>query len=234
MYFADRRGAGFNGYRRGHADHGQRLLNDVRQLVRLVKREHPGLPVTLLGLSWGGKKATAYAKTNVGDIGRLVLLYPGLAPRIRPNLWQASQLWFARSHDTRSKYVQVPLTDVRLMTDRLEQQQFIAGDPLALHFVTSGFLNSGRDLDRIVRRVSPPMPPTLLMLAGNDQIINNRKTRDIVGHFVTDSLTILEYPNAQHTLEFDSRREQIAGELIDWLDRPIIPTTTARQNHPTH
>ena len=93
VYFADRRGSGWNGRWRGHADHGLRLLNDVRQLVRTVRRDHPNVPLTLMGLSWGGKAATAFAATYPELIDRLALLYPGLKPQIRPTLWQRFQTW---------------------------------------------------------------------------------------------------------------------------------------------
>ena len=80
VYFADRRGSGLNGRQRGHADHGQRLLHDVRQLVRLVRQYHPDKSITLLGLSWGGKIAAAFAATFPDLIDRLALLCPGLEP----------------------------------------------------------------------------------------------------------------------------------------------------------
>lgn len=55
VYFADRRGSGLNGLQRGHADHGQRLLSDVRQLIQLAQHEHTdtSLPLTLMSVSWG-------------------------------------------------------------------------------------------------------------------------------------------------------------------------------------
>ena len=150
VYFADRRGSGLNGRWRGHADHGVRLLNDVRQLIRLVRREHPALPLTLLGLSWGGKTAAAIASTYPSEIDRLALLYPGLRPHIKPNWWQRFQLSFARRHDLRRHPVRIPLQDVSLFTDDPEAQSEIQDDPLALEYVTSGFLNAGRDLDQLL------------------------------------------------------------------------------------
>ena len=66
VYFADRRGSGLNGAQRGHAAHAMRLVNDVRALRLLAIAETaplatPPLPVTLLGISWGGKIAAATA-----------------------------------------------------------------------------------------------------------------------------------------------------------------------------
>ncbi|MCP4787332.1 MAG: alpha/beta hydrolase [Fuerstiella sp.] len=218
VYFADRRGSGRNELRRGHADHGERLLNDVRQLVRLVHREHPAVPLSLLGLSWGGKIAAAVASTSPDSIDSLVLLYPGLAPRIRPTWWQALQLKFARHHDVRHRPVTIPLEDPRLLTADPEHQNFVNNDPLALRVVTSGFLNSGHDLDEIVRRHADRIHhPTLLMLAGRDQIIDNSKTKQVAESFSTRHLTTVCYPDAQHTLEFETVRDEFVSDLIRWL-----------------
>ncbi|MCP4170480.1 MAG: alpha/beta hydrolase [Fuerstiella sp.] len=218
VYFADRRGAGLNEIGRGHADHGERLLNDVRQLIRLVRREHSGVRLSLLGLSWGGKTAAALACTSPDSVDRLVLLYPGLVPRIRPLWWQSLQLKFARHHDMRHKTVLIPLEDPRLMTSVVEHQEFISNDPLALRFVTSGFLNSGLDLEQLVyQRADQICHPTLLMLAGRDQIMDNAKTRRLADSFSTSELTSVCYPDARHTLEFEPVRDQFVGDLVDWL-----------------
>lgn len=218
VYFADRRGSGLNGRSRGHADHGQRLLNDVHQLLDVVVRNHPHQPITLLGISWGGKIAAAFAATCPAKIHRLALLNPGLEPQIRPNWWQCLQLGFARSHDIRHKNVLLPLTDPKLFTDDPKHQAFIEDDPLALHSVTSGFLNAGRDLDKIVRdNAAAIRHPVLLMLAGKDRIINNVKTKQRANTFSSKRVTTIEYPDAEHTLEFHSRRDVVISDLITWL-----------------
>ncbi|MFY9254939.1 MAG: alpha/beta fold hydrolase [Fuerstiella sp.] len=226
VYFADRRGSGLNGWKRGHADHGMRLINDVRQLVRFAKRSQPAnesgssqsLPVTLLGLSWGGKTAAAFAATYPHEIDRLALLYPGLLPRLKPNVWQKFLLWFAKSHDLRHKSVVIPLQDPALFTDEREHQTSILNDPLALHRVTSGFINSGRDLDRIVQhQLQSIHHPTLLMLAGKDAIIDNDRTAKLVSRFASHVQTFRTYPDACHTLEFAANRNEIVADLIDWL-----------------
>lgn len=224
VYFADRRGSGLNGRPRGHADHGQRLLNDVRQLVRLARREQPDVPLTLLGLSWGGKTAAAFAASCPNLIDRLVLMYPGLKPWIRPTLWQRFQLSFARRHDIRRHPVTIPLQNPALFTDNVEKQQFIVNDPLALEYVTSGFLNAGRDLDAILFAGRAAVThPTLLMLAGRDQIVDNLRTKQLVEDFSSQQLSSVVYRDASHTLEFDQRRDAFINDLIAWLETTEAP-----------
>lgn len=222
VYFADRRGSGLNGRQRGHADHGRRLLNDVRQLVRLAQAEHtdPRIPLALMGISWGGKTATAFALQHPDLVDRLLLLTPGLCPRIGPTLWQRTQLRFARRHDIRHREVAIPLRDPALFTNTLRWQEFIADDPLALHYVTSGFLNAGRDLDHIIAQSGPLAPAVFMALAGGDRIIDNAATRALVGRLHAPCLIVQEYESACHTLEFESNRRAIVDDMIRFLNWP--------------
>ena len=220
VYFADRRGSGLNGRQRGHADHGLRLLNDVRQLIRLARREHAqsSPPLTLMSVSWGAKIAAALAATWPDEIDQLALLYPGLITLLQPTRWQNLRLCLAQRFDVRFRGVDIPLTDPRQFTAEPEYQQFIAEDPLALHRVTSGFLTAGRDLDRIIREnCGQIVRPTLLMLAGQDRIIDNDATSRFVAGFGSKCQTTIRYPDARHTLEFEPDREQFVHDLIDWL-----------------
>jgi acylglycerol lipase len=220
VYFGDRRGSGLNEFQRGHAAHGMRLIHDVIALNELARHDHRDrLPVTLLGLSWGGKIAAATAALFPGEFDGLALLYPGLKPRIRPNLWQRFRLHLARCLEITKNDIPIPLRAPRLFTDSLEWQQFIANDALALHSVTSSLLNAGNDLDGIVAIHSKDIRcPVLLMLAGRDQIINNPKTRILVTRFGTNHLTCRTYPEACHTLEFEGDRVAIFSDLTEWLE----------------
>lgn len=220
VYFADRRGAGLNGHLRGHADSGMRLLHDVRHLYDRAQIDWPNHPMTLMGLSWGGKTAAAFAALQLRRLDRLVLLYPGLCPRVRPNPGQRFLLWFARTHDIRHKPVRIPLNDPALFTDNGHAQQMIRTDPLALHTVTSGFINAGRELDQMIEHCTAVLPPTLVLLAGRDQIIDNRATRRLLAQKKFESLQVTEYPKARHTLEFEPDRDDVFADLTEWILSP--------------
>lgn len=230
VYFADRRGSGLNGFQRGHAAHGMRLINDVRALAALAQDERRKsmddsglLPMVIMGISWGGKIAAAAAATFPDEFSGLALLYPGLHPRLRPNAWQRFRLNLARRFEITKTDIPIPLRDPELFTDTIEWQKFIANDPLALHTVTSSLLNAGRDLDDLIAAGATDIRcPVLLMLAGRDRIIDNSKTLVLVTRFGTSHLTSICYPNACHTLEFEPDRAAIFSDLTDWLGR--IPT----------
>ena len=225
VYFPDRRGSGLNEFQRGHAAHGMRLMNDVRALAALAQDEGRKpvddgglLPVIIMGISWGGKIAAAAAATFPNEFDGLALLYPGLHPRLCPNAWQRFRLNFARRFEITRTDIPIPLRAPELFTDTVEWQEFIANDPLALHAVTSGLLNAGRDLDeQIAERAADIRCPVLLLLAGRDRIIDNQETRVLMTRFGTSHLTSICYPDACHTLEFEPNRAAIFSDLTEWL-----------------
>ncbi|MBL8810223.1 MAG: alpha/beta fold hydrolase [Planctomycetaceae bacterium] len=225
VYFADRRGSGLNGRQRGHASHGMRLVNDVRELRQIAIAESQTADagetpqVCVMGISWGGKIAAASATLFPTEFQSLALLYPGLFPRIGPTWSQQLRLTLARRLEVTKEHIPIPLSNPALFTQVEEWQRFIVEDPLALHTVTSSFLNAGRDLDDIVQtRVSQLQQPALLMLAENDDIIDNKKTRAFFQSLPTRSLTLRTWEGARHTLEFEPDRVRIFDELLNWLN----------------
>ncbi len=222
VLFLDRRGSGRNFSRRGDVPHGDRLINDVVQVLSDVRRHRdrvaPNAPVVLLGLSWGGKLAVITAARRTELVDGLALLYPGLCARVQPTAWQRVRLNLARRLDVRHKRIEIPLNDPALFTAELRWQEFIRNDPLALREVTSGFLLAHQDLTRESLAAAPQiLCPTLLMLAGRDQIIDNEATKIWAARLGTGTVTLQEYTEAQHTLEFESQPDHFVDDLLAWL-----------------
>ena len=223
VLFVDRRGSGMNAARRGDAPHGDRLINDVVQVLAEVRRRRDQvgsqIPVVLLAVSWGGKLAAITAARRPELVDALALLYPGLCSRVQPTAMQRARLWLARKLDIRNKRIEIPLNDPALFTAEPRWQEFIRLDPLTLRDVTSGFLLAHQDLTReSLAAASAIHCPTLLMLAGRDRIIDNAATKDWARRLGTREFMLHEYPDAQHTLEFEPHPERFVADLLAWLE----------------
>ena len=72
-------------------------------------------------------------------------------------------------------------------------------------------------LRRAARRVRVP---TLLVLAGHDRIIDNRRTRAFAARFGAVT-TILDYPGAHHTLEFEPDDHPWVADVTDWVEKRL-------------
>ena len=230
LRFMDRRGSGLNSTARGHASHQDRLINDVVQFANSVRHEceplHPRLPVILLAVSWGGKLAAAVCARFPQLFDAVALLYPGIHARVRPTWYQSRLLDLAECLGVADRLVEIPLSDPALFTADPLRQKFIRDDDLALHQVTTSFLLAGRSLDALAAQMPVRWSrPTLVMLAGRDRIIDNTASRVFFNRFVAAAPEVIEYADAQHTLEFEPNREQILDDLIDWLAVQCNPTS---------
>jgi alpha-beta hydrolase superfamily lysophospholipase len=215
VHFLDRRGAGLNIEQPGDIDCWETWLADV---TSYLQQERDDRPTVLCGISWGGKLAAAVARRNPALIRGLALVCPGLYSHFEPGL--AKRLILAAPVPPRLKRRRfpIPLRRAALFTDSPEWRKFIAHDPLTLREVTWRFAREDRALTRFAREAAPFLRmPLLLVLAGRDPIVNNRRTRNYFFRTKTAQRTLLEYPNAAHTLEFEADPQPYFGDLADWI-----------------
>jgi len=217
-FFPDRRGSGANQVDRGHAPSARRLILDIVQLLEKVRREKRECPLCLVGISWGGKLAVITAARHPDLVNSFALVCPGLRPRV--DVSRREKLGVAWAFLTSPKKpFPIPLSDPALFTENPEGQAFIASDPLSLRLGTAGLLASSRFIDRQVRKSLPQIrQPALLMLAGRDRIINNDQTREDFRRIASTDQTVITYPDAHHTLEFEPDPQRYAHDLIAWLE----------------
>lgn len=222
VFFLDRRGSGMNAKQRGHAAHELRLLADVRQFLsqlRWARRQQPRLPVILMGVSWGGKLAATYAATYPEDIEALALLYPGLHSQLRPTWSQVWKLNWASGAGWGHATAPIPLNDPALFTDSLEWQEFIRRDELALQRVSVDFLRSNLHMSRLLEAgISAISCPTLMLLAGRDDIVDNVANRQSLARMAAAKTELIEYPTACHTLEFEPDSHPFIADVLRWLE----------------
>jgi alpha-beta hydrolase superfamily lysophospholipase len=223
VFFLDRRGSGLNDQARGDTPSFRRLLDDLAEFLQRLRSqqsgESPGRPVFLLAISWGGKLAAALPRYHPGLIQGLALLCPGFFPRVRPS--RKDQLRIAWSYLVSPRRLfPIPLSDPELFTASPRWQQFLRDDALSLHRATARFLVHSRRLDAYLRLApSHVTVPVLLLLAGQDRIIQNEQTRRFVESFAAADREVIEYPEAHHTLEFESQPHRYLDDLLRWLKR---------------
>ncbi len=227
LFFLDRRGSGLNSSQRGHAPSAERLIQDVIQFIYDCRNgsglENQNLPIYLSGLSWGGKLATVVAGRTQELIDGLILLYPGICAKVRPNHLQKFLLKMAKGDRFQYRNAKIPLGDSALFTQDEHWQKWIDKDYMSLREATVSFFRSSLELDQLSQLALPNLQkPLLMMLAGQDRIIDNNKTRDYFRQIIARDKKLIEYPDADHTLEFEANRESIFNDLLNWLDKQSL------------
>jgi alpha-beta hydrolase superfamily lysophospholipase len=226
VYFLDRRGSGLNEKNRGDAPSFRRLLDDLAEFLTTLTRTSPlgsagRLPVFLAGISWGGKLAVALERRHPGLVEGIALLCPGFFAKVRPPLGRRLLIVLSRLFRPRKLFA-IPLNEPELFTANPRWQQFLRDDPLRLHQATARLLLESVRLDGYLRFVPKYVHvPILLLLAEQDRIINNARTRAFVDRFATPDKQIIEYPGAHHTLEFEPEPDRFIVDLRNWLERQI-------------
>jgi alpha-beta hydrolase superfamily lysophospholipase len=220
VFFLDRRGAGLNTTRRGDCPSFRRLLDDVAEFVQDLRSDRGWLPVYLAGISWGGKLAVGLPYHRPGLIDGLVLLCPGLMPKVAPPLLQRMRIAIARVLRP-DRLFPIPLNEPDLFTASPHWQKYVAEEPHGLRRATARFLFGSFSLDVYLRRaVRRVRVPTLLVLGEHDRIIDNAKTRLFVGRFGTP-VSIVDYPGAHHTLEFEPDGHPWVADVVRWIESRI-------------
>jgi acylglycerol lipase len=226
VYGPDRRGSGRSGGPRGHLERYGRALDDVEEMVRLVSSEYRTTPMFLAASSWSAKLAVVYAAQRPGSLSGLLLLGPGLLPRV--NLSPARQLLVVVGHLVApTTRLPIPLTP-ELYTANPPYVDFIRGDRLRLLEATTRFFWETARLGRQRGRASAHLHLPLLVLQGEeDKMMDVSKTRRWFSRLGVEDKTYVAYPGAGHTLDFEPDRTRYLADVLAWLsDR--VPSSSPR------
>jgi alpha-beta hydrolase superfamily lysophospholipase len=211
-YLLDRRGSGLNREPRpGDAASAGVLLEDLRRF-----REHAGLDaLVLVGLSWGGVLALAGALDRPAGVSALVLVTPGLVPRVGYPWWQRICIALSLAAGGRARF-HVPI-EPQMFTETPRFLEYIESDPLRLQRVSARFLMAGRGLDRAIRaRLHRLSAPVLLLLARHDRIIDNQRTLELLGRLPEGQLRHQVYERATHSIQFEET-ERLVRDIDRFL-----------------
>ena len=225
VHSLDRRGSGMNTVSRGDVPQYETWITDVTEYVRSIS---PTAPILLIGISWGGLLATAVAKRlseqSQNRPSGLALLCPGFFSRKGTGRVQHLAVRIARAIGLGNLRFPVPLRDPELFTTVADKIAYIRDDPKTLREVTLRLASASADLyHETIHRARRIETPTLLMLAGRDAIVHNEPVRAFVQKHFGDNPEVIEYPQAAHTLEFESDTSEYLRDLGQWCVKIAKP-----------
>ena len=213
----DRRGSGLNSAARGDVASAERWLADMDELAAWTRAEYGIDRFDLVGVSWGGKPATAWAIRHPERVARLLLIAPGLFPAVDVGAGTRVQIGLSLLSGGKRTFA-IPLDDPRLFTDNPDGQMFIADDPLKLTRATARFLWHSHKLERRLVRLEPKTlrTDTTLVLAEKDRIIRNDPTLTWLRRVVGGPLHVSTLQGFAHTVEFAADPARLHDMLDGW------------------
>ncbi|MWV50983.1 alpha/beta fold hydrolase [Rathayibacter sp. VKM Ac-2803] len=219
----DHRGHGRTGFEQHGGDASQlgrlgpgglRATEDaITLLTRLLAAESPGVPIVLLGHSWGSLMAQRIVDRDGSDYAAFVL--SGTAYRL-PGYMNGGDLtrrhrvpgglrleWLSRDPEVWQRFQDDPLTFT---------------DPLAKRV---GVRETLRLVGRPSRHLEPDLP--LLIIGGSEDTLGGERSMRALAQAyrrrsgLTD-VSVRVYPEARHELFQETNRAEVLADVVAWLD----------------
>lgn len=184
----------------------------ISRLSSELGEESPGVPIVLLGHSWGSLMAQRIVDHHSADYAALVL--SGTAYRL-PGYMNAGDLtkrhrvagglgleWLSRDPEVWQRFHDDPLTFTTPLAARI------------------GLTETLRLIGRPARRPAHPLP-LLLVVGAEDTLGGERSVRALANAYrrragYTD-VSVRVYPEARHELFQELNRAEVTADLVEWL-----------------
>jgi alpha-beta hydrolase superfamily lysophospholipase len=227
VYADDHRGHGRTGVeqhlgqmkRMGHLGPGglRATIEEVRKLTAIVRSENEGLPVAILGHSWGSLMVQDILNHHAGDYEGAILT--GTAYR-QPGSMNAGQLnakfkhlgttgseWLSRDPAVSQAFLDDPLT-------------FYA-DTLKLFGLADGLRLFGVPTKHIEKNI-----PLLIAIGSEDALGGEKSVRTLAEKYISRSkltdVEVIIYAGARHEIFNETNKEEVIADVIAWLDSRLV------------
>jgi alpha-beta hydrolase superfamily lysophospholipase len=184
------------------------LVADAHSVVTRAREANPGLPVVMIGHSMGGLVASRYAELHGDELAGLVLSAPAIGTSPIAQLLALDVI------------PDDPIDPAILSRDEAVQRDY-AGDELVWHgpfkratlaALAIGMLDISLDADRITG-------PVLWQHGDADELIRLEDSRRGVALMRNADLETRHYPGARHEIFFETNRDEVLGDTLDFVDR---------------
>jgi len=220
----DHRGHGQTGYQQWAGDlsklgklgpGGLRAAEQaIEQLTARVRREHPGIPLVMLGHSWGSLMAQRIVNRNPFAYDALIL--SGSAYRMPGSM---------ESGDLNKHHKHLGNTGFEWLSRDPEVVEAFVADPLCFEGKVLKLFGV-RDALKLFGLPSTQIPPSLplYIVSGTDDPLSVGSTIHKLAQSyqrrsgLTD-VTVKLYEGARHEVFNETNRDEVVVDLIGWLDR---------------
>jgi lysophospholipase len=180
--------------------------------------ENSRRPIFMLGESMGGILAVDFIARRPALLSGLILVAPSFRDRLGVSLRLKAEA-FLNVLIRRRKWYDVPwnpddFTRDQAVIDTLNR------DPLEVRKVTAQFYFAYTPVSARARRGASLLNlPVLVMLPGDDRMIDSEYTKAYFERIASPDKELKEYPGYYHALLLDLERERIHEDVAEWVVR---------------
>ena len=216
VYAIDLRGHGQSDGLRGHIEHFQDYLNDVRALVAHVVDKGQLAPFFLLGHSVGGLIALMYALEHPEDISSVIASSPALCLQARVSGWRLFLTnLISMVNPSLTMYNQ-------LEPESLSQNETMVAaykaDPLVHNQLTARWVTEYEEAaEWTMENANALAVPALILQGGSDQIVDPAGTRAFFDQVGLEDKYYIEYETFYHDIFNEPEALSVLGDIEAWL-----------------
>jgi alpha-beta hydrolase superfamily lysophospholipase len=191
------------------------VVGDIVNVLKRIRADHPGLPVGIIGHSWGSLSTQILLNERSELVDAAVLsgtayrmpgfMNPGDLNARHAHLGDTGYEWLSRDPAVIEAFVEDPLTfPARVLP------LFGVADGLRLYGVPA--------------RIQPPIP--LLIAGGSDDSMGGpkslRRLADAYRRKGLTDVTVTVYPGARHEIYNEINKAKVLDELVAWFDERLV------------
>jgi alpha-beta hydrolase superfamily lysophospholipase len=215
VYAMDLRGHGRSGGQRGHAPNLSALLHDIDLVVKRVRTESGG-PVVLIGHSFGGLLAIAYALDRPDRIDKAVLSAPALVARVKVPAWKQALARVLPRIAPKASFANE--IDPNVLSHDATIGPAYTGDPLVHNRITAGlYAATIARGEEFIRRAPELRVPFLLMHGRDDQIVDPAGSQRFFARATAPDRAFCLYPGLYHEIFNEVDQERVFQDIEGWL-----------------
>lgn len=212
----------------------QVMVDDFLAILRFVRRDHPDLPLFVLGESMGGAViAVALAQETEVRIDGVIFVTPAVWSRDTMPWYQRFGIWIgARMMPamtlSSSEFGIVPSDNAAMLVE-------FSKDPLALKATRFDTLEGLTDLmDQAMLSVPKIRPRTLVVYGLRDVMIPRQPMIALLERWPQDAAQNVRfglYPDGYHMLLRDQQRVVVWKDIVSWMLSPdaVLPSGFERE-----
>jgi alpha-beta hydrolase superfamily lysophospholipase len=207
VYAVDHVGHGRSDGERVLVEDFEDVVDDFHQLDGTARREHPELPVVLLGHSMGGLIGARYAQRHGDTLTALVLSSPVLGR------------WDAVTHLLTLDEIPDEPLDISTLSRDLAVGETYAADPLVWHgpFKRTTLESLQRTIGDVAKGPGLGGLPTLWVHGEADQLVPIDGTREGIEQLRGPGLVERTYPDARHELFNELNADEVTAEVTGFI-----------------
>lgn len=217
-YSIELKGFGRTKELKGHIDSLNVYIKDILSLYKVIKKEHPGKKIYLLGESMGSLIAFLVAM-NYGDyFDGLICISPAFANKMKFPIGQMMQMILSLPFVPKKQFT-VPFNSQMVTRDK-EYQKVMDLNPDEHRLATSKLL-----IEIVLAQLAGMLGagrikiPVLFLLAGDDKdlLVDPVAAKKAFKRLKIGDKKLIQYPYMLHALSIDLGREKVFGDIYEWV-----------------